>query len=456
MQNGALELRRWIAAGAVVSVLLGLAATAHGVFSPAILAYYAHSPDSDDITRWAERSSLDDVLGWWVGPWIQRTSPYYRPLSSLVFFLEYKAFGWNYQGHVIISWLLHGAICFLLYRAGLAWLQGEGRARVMLAVAAVALFNARIGPTGPGWLLAPITYGVVAWWPAQTDQFCLLACLSALLYFDAWLTSGRREGVVRALALWVIGLLFKEMAVCLPLAAGFLVLYRKGSSAARLWGRVEAGELTFAKRLGIGLFWQVVLAGLVLVAVYLAVRNVLVPGAWGPKARPLTYFLEKIVWFSAERPAGLLVTRWPWLMAVCGFLTACIYVYVRLPRRPSIAWLILVAVLGAAGLAHLLGDNFALITVPREIAAIVTVTIFFLGLLVLAHARGGPTWPLLGMVIAIHLPILHVLGPHYMYWPAAFWGLFNASLIGVVAEMKAAGRLQWNFRQPPMRSAESS
>lgn len=455
MQQGNEESQRWSGLGAIAAVVIGLAATAHGVFSPRILAFYANSPDSVDITNWADRARLEDILGWWAGPWIQRTSPYYRPLSSLVFWLEYKAFGWNFQGHVIISWLLHGAVCLLLYRAGLAWLQGDGRARVALAVAAVALFNARIGPTGPGWLLAPITYGVVAWWPGQTDQFCLLTSLGALLCFDAWLASHRRQKLVQALVLWAVALLFKEMAVCLPLAAGFLVLYRKGSSAARLWGTGDAKELTLARRLGIGLFWQVLLAGLVIVAAYLAVRSALVPGAWGPKARPLVYFLEKIVWFSAERPAGYLVTRWPWLLAVCGFLSVCIYVYVRLPRRPSIAWLLLVAVLGAGAIAHLLGENFALITVPREIAAIVTVTIFLLGLAVLAHARGGPTWPLLGMVIAIHLPILHVLGPHYMYWPAAFWGLFNASLIGVVVELKTAGRLRWNFRQPPTRLAES-
>ena len=52
-----------------------------------------------------------------------------------------------------------------------------------------------------------------------------------------------------------------------------------------------------------------------------------------------------------------------------------------------------------------------------------------LGLAVLAHVRGGVVWPLLALVVAVHIPILHVQGPHYMYWPAAFWGLFNASLV---------------------------
>ncbi|MCX7598773.1 MAG: hypothetical protein N2512_07870 [Armatimonadetes bacterium] len=450
------ELRRWETAGALIAIAIGLAATAHGVFSPRILAFYAHSPDSVDITRWAEQASARDVLSWWAGPWIQRTSPYYRPLSSLIFWLEYKAFGWNFQGHVIISWLLHGMVCLLLYRAGLAWLRGNEPVRTGLALGAVALFNARIGPVGPGWVLAPITYGVVAWWPAQTDQFCLLFSLGALLCFDSWLTSGRRKRLLQAVVLWSVALLFKEMAVCLPLAAGFVVLYRKGVCAARLRFGGDAEEPILTKHLSMGLFWQVVLGGLVIVAAYLAIRDVLVPGAWGPKARPITYFLEKIVWFSAERPAGLLVTRWPWLLAVSGFLAACIYLYARLPRRPSVMWVILVALLVSAGLAQLLGGNFALITVPREIAAIATVTIFFLGLAVLAHARSGPTWPLLGMVIAIHLPILHVLGPHYMYWPAAFWALFNASLIGVVVELKVTGRLQWSIVAPllwPRRTA---
>ncbi|MBC7286964.1 MAG: hypothetical protein H5T86_02760 [Armatimonadetes bacterium] len=445
MSDSSATTQRWTTFCAAAAVAVGLAVTAPGVFSARVLARYASSPDSVDIARWAAHARWGDVLSWWAGPWIQASSPYYRPLSSIAFWLECKAFGMNFQGHVLISWLLHGAVCLLLFRAAITWLLGDERVRAALALLAVALFNARLGPAGPHWRPAPITYGVVAWWPAQTDQFCLLFSLAALLCFDAWLTSGQRKRLGQAFTLWFAALLFKEMAVCVPLVAAALVLYRRGLKAARLRAADERAMVPIVGRLGIGLLWQVLLAGFVLVAAYLAIRSALVPGAWGPKARPAAYFFGKIIWFVAERPVSLLVTRWPWLLIISAYVAACIYVYARLPRRPSAVWLVLALILGSAALAQIFGGTFALITVPREIGAIATGTIFLLGLAVLAHARSGPTWPLLGMVIAIHLPILHVRGPHYMYWPAAFWGLFHASLVGVVVDAHKAGTLQWRL-----------
>jgi hypothetical protein len=32
------------------------------------------------------------------------------------------------------------------------------------------------------------------------------------------------------------------------------------------------------------------------------------------------------------------------------------------------------------------------------------------------------------MAVVVHLPLLWMWGPHYFYWPAALWALFNAGL----------------------------
>ena len=38
-------------------------------------------------------------------------------------------------------------------------------------------------------------------------------------------------------------------------------------------------------------------------------------------------------------------------------------------------------------------------------------------------------WMLAVMLLVVHLPILHLQGPHYLYWPAAFWGMLDAVLV---------------------------
>ena len=432
---------RWVLAGGALAIVLGLGATAHAVFSPAIRQHYADSPDSVDITRCAELATAADALQWWVGPWIQSSSPYYRPLSSIAFWLEHKAFGSNYLGHAIISWLLHGLICLCIYRIGIALLGGELKHRVVLSAVAVVLFNVRLGPLGPGWLPAPIAYGVVAWWPGQTDQLSLLFSLSSLLVFDAWLRGLNRNALWGASALWLVALLFKEMAIVLPLVAGCLILYRRGRDSLRLW-RHDGGDGS-PRRFQPGLLWSVALPGVLLAAAYLGLRAMLLPQAWGPQVRSPGYFLIKAAWFSAARPWGLVDARGPWIVVVAAFLAACIYVYARLPRRPSPVWLVLTMVVGAGVLIQLMTGNFAFIAVPGEVAAMGTMTICILGLVAFLHVRGGPTLPLLGMVAAVHLPILHVQGPHYLYWPAAFWSLLNTSILHYAWQRKVAGTLQW-------------
>ena len=140
------------------------------------------------------------------------------------------------------------------------------------------------------------------------------------------------------------------------------------------------------------------------------------------------------------------------------FLAACVCVWARLPRRPSVVWLALGMVIGAGLIAEFMGGNFALITIPGELAAIGVVTLMALGIIVLLHARCGPVWPLLAMTLAVHLPVLHVQGPHYMYWPAAFWGLFNASLLQEAwRRLKREGEVRPPGAAPPFsgRSVES-
>lgn len=425
------------------SVLVGLAATGYGVFDPHTLEVYSDSPDSVDIAQCAEKATWPDILRWWSGTWVQSGSPYYRPLSSMAFWLQYKAFGWDFQGYVIVSWLLHGLICAFLFRFAYGLLPGTPLERAVFAALAVVLFNVRRGPSGPGWIPAPVAYGVVAWWPGQTDQLCLACCLPALILLDRWLSERHRRHLVWAIALWGVALLFKEMAITMPVPAGLLVLLRRGPEALRLWERSQG-----VRRLSLGLLWRLTVPGLLLSGGFLLARRAMVPEAWGPRAREAGYFLTKVLWYAAELPQAIITARGAWVVVVSLFLALCLYVYARLPRRPAVVWPALVMLLGAGALAQALAGNFAIITVPREMAAIGTMTLFLLGIIVLLHVRSGPTWALLAMLAAIHVPILHVQGPHYLYWPAAFWGLVNASLVKYVWDSHTSGRLRFGRAAP--------
>jgi len=434
--------RRAIILGACLAAAIGLGATAWGVFHPGVLKHYSDSPDSIGITQWAERADASDMVRWWTGTWIQADSYYYRPLASYLFWLEYRAFGHNFQGHVVISWLVHAAVCVCVYLLALRLYPGPSRIAAASAILAVVLVNVRLGPEGPHWPVAPVAYSVVAWWPAQTDQMSLLLSLLALLTLDRWLEGESRLGPAQAAGLWVAALLFKEMALVLPLIAGLLALYRHGTAALRPLTPAEEERSALRP----GAVWLICLPSLAAAAGFLALRSALIPYGWGIESKPLAFYPRKVIFLLASRPYTILVSHEPWLPIAAAFTAAAVYVWVRLRRRPSAVWLV-VALIGGNGLiAQLVSGNFALLTIPGQVGALGTMSLLALGIITLAHVRVGWPWALLGMALAAHLPLLYVWGPHYFYWPAGFWALFNAGLWHYVGLRAREGTLIWPQR----------
>ncbi len=443
------SMRGRVIAGAVFAVAFALSITAVGVFHPAVLEHYSDSPDSVGITQWAERATADEVVRWWTGTWIQADSYYYRPLSSHLFYLQYRLFGWNFQGHVFISWLIHGAITLCVYLLALRLLPGSRRIARWTAMLAAVLFNLRLTPEGPHWPVAPVSFAVVAWWPAQTDQTSLLFSLLAILALDRWLQGEDRRGLFKAALLWVIALLFKEMAVILPAIAGLLALHRHGLPALRPMREFQRdAETTRAP----GSAWVIVAPSLAFALGFLVFRSALIPHGWGMEPQPLSFYPRKMLFLLASRPYTLLVSYQAWLPVAAVFITTLLYLWVRLPKRPSVVWLIMAIIIGSGLLAELVSGNFALVTIPTQLGALGTLTLLALGLAVLAHVREPWPWILLGMALVIHLPLLWVWGPHYFYWPAAFWAFFNAGLWHYVFLRADAGTLRWPQRD---RSGDS-
>jgi len=96
--------------------------------------------------------------------------------------------------------------------------------------------------------------------------------------------------------------------------------------------------------------------------------------------------------------------------------------------RLSIIYVIPGLLLWPLLMATLVGGNPAFLLSPTHADALGMALLFFGGVLVLVRSRERLVWVLAGMVLLVHLPILHLQGPHYLYWPAAFWGLLDATL----------------------------
>lgn len=393
-------------------MLISLAATCYPVFSPAIQKHFSDNPDALLIVQGARSASWRDTLGWWTGPWIEPGMPYYRPLTSMLFWAEYKLFGTDFQKYCLISWLIHGANGALLFLLALAlFRRPPDRATVVLGLLAVLLFNTRRSVNMPseGWLPLPVAWGEMPYWPAQTDLCSLLFSLLSLLALERWSREPERRQLAGALVLFVVALLFKEMAVATALLAPLLVWY---------WRRkIPWGVL--------GLFVGLALA-------FLLVRWWFVPGAWGPTPQlvlsfglKLLFYLNYDLFFAYS--TGLI---WP-LPAALGIL-GMLWGLRRLNR--SLIWLLPGALIWTLLMAQVLGGSFAAITLPKPMGILALSVLFWGGLAVLLHCRRRLLWTLSAMVAVVHAPIMHVIGPHYLYWPAAFWSLLSMALLAGVGE----------------------
>ena len=462
----------------VLAVVFGLALALTGgkIFDPAVEAKYSTNLDILEIAQSAEKADAAAIRGWWTGGWIQQSGGYYRPMSSMLFLAEYRLWGRHFQPYFVVSWMCNALSTVLL--ALLAFRLRETRDRRGLVIALVAglLFNVRHGPTGgPEWTGERLTLNLMPYWPAQTDLFSLLFSLAALVALDRGLCSNGptppasraplpyREGdgarppsgggwFVAAIGLYVVALLFKEMAVSVPLLAAGLAWYRlrrtEGDDKAQTAGSPSApalpadagsdetdtpqldaiegaGELTprsYWRRVA-GVFAAFACpAGLVLL-----VRHLWVPLVIEPSYRSGEYVGQKVAQYLSQPLTTYLGAGDYWLfVAVIG---AAVAVWACLRYRVSVVWMALGAIAWCGVAAQVLGGNFALITIPMQLGRLGLIALFVAGATLLLTRRRTLPWMLALWVAFIHAPVLHVWGPHYLYWPAAFWALLNTALL---------------------------
>lgn len=416
---------RW-AVFAVVGI--ALSATADLVFDRDKMELYS-TTNGDVLSIWrhAEQATFGRLFAWWVGPWIESDSPHYRPLASWFLYAQWLLFRRHAMAYCVVMWLLHAGNCvlilLLLYRL---W-SGTAVQRVLPGIAATAWFSipCHTGDDQTAWGNRGIAWGIMPYWPSQTDLGSLLLSLAALLLFDHWIESRRNSHLGGAAGCYVAALLFKEHAVIVPLLALALALYR----------RLERGWVarSFA-------------AGMAAALTLLVARRLFVPEAYSPRYKGAGHVIHKAFYYLLEpalvavrTDAGWIVVsaalgatflalliyrpRW-WPVAVtCGLLG--VFLPPQLAIRKELAFLLVT--IAPEGLLHLrLLMDFAALVLAWE------------------QRRRAPTLPLLASLVAVHLPILHVTGPHYHYWPTAWWAMFDTTILlglrGTVHAVQARAR----------------
>ncbi len=395
-----------------LTVVISLAGTADMIFREDVRRLYETNGDIAAIMQNAANATPASVLKWWTGVWIEPSSPYYRPLVSALIYAEYLAFGGRWRGFCLVTWLMHAGVCVVMLLLLRSLWPGSPARRVIPGLLAAGLFSIPCETTvnGPHWGNRGIARGLMPYWPAQTDVGCLLLSLACLLLVDRWLAGRRRRTLIGAGACFVGALLFKEQAVVVPLLVGVVALYRRQ-------------PLRFVS--------LVAGSGLAASALFLLLRRLLVPQAWGPEFKGVGPTALKLLVYLSEPSALAVANHQAWIIVSAALVTACVAVALWRPR------FLVYAVLGAFVAVflppQLLNGNMALPTVLPQAWWLLRAALELLLLLFVWELRGdAPTLPLLAGVLIVHLPILHVIGPHYYYWPVAWWSMLDATVIVAV------------------------
>lgn len=148
------------------------------------------------------------TLRWWTGAWCCDFVPYYRPATSLFFWLEYRAFGANgLQGFTLVHLLSH-LVMTTLCALFLAELVGWRRATLAMAIWGLHL---------PRYLGLGDTSYMFPVWKDSCDIWCCICYILALWSYLRFLRTDKRRYLGASAGAFFAALAFKEMAYTLPL-----------------------------------------------------------------------------------------------------------------------------------------------------------------------------------------------------------------------------------------------
>src|SRR5262249_34581408 len=152
------------------------------------------------------------------GPWNYPGVGYYRPLTSLMFFLEQRAFDQNFTAYNRITWVLHGLNAGLLFLIAVSLLPSMPRIRVLCGVIAAYFFGTSANS------MSFASTGAIRWWPAQNDPLCTFFILLCFLFLTRYMSTRRRGWLMGSSTAFVAAIWSKELGhVFMPAAVSMLI-----------------------------------------------------------------------------------------------------------------------------------------------------------------------------------------------------------------------------------------
>jgi hypothetical protein len=427
------RVRLLILAGVVLSVWMALSGTAGSVYvSTKYVADELSRPeDIHNLYYAAQNATWSDAPKWFVGPWNYPGIRYYRPLTSLFFLVEQRAYDKDFTAYNRITWLFHGLNAGLLFLFVVSLFSHHPRARILLG-----LLSARYFATPASSVFFGVHF-VIHWWPAQNDATCLAAGLAFLIMLDRYLKTGRRPWLWGALWAFAVSICFKEMGyVAAPMALG-LVWYRK-----RRLDRSMAAVITVALA-----FW--------------ALRWAVVPKPYGQSYLQWWIF-RKLLQYWGGAPYLFMVAGiwWHTVAGVLITLIVCFGVRRKLPAAYVAGAIVVVALLCAEYVPEV--GSWATLFEPTDMGRLISVLTFPLAMTVFWRYRQSEPglWACASWLIT-YLPSIHLINLHYYYWPGAFLAVTDAAFCACLwrwaVDMKkeANWSLNWRPAQRPRERAEA-
>jgi hypothetical protein len=154
--------------------------------------------------------------------WGREYGGFFRPLFILSYLIDINIWGARPFGFHLTNILFHSLNAFLVYILSLrsvAELRLTAGTRKMISIGAGALF-----------LLHPSHTEAVSWISGRADLLATCFCLASLLFYLACAQSKRTSQLALSLLSFVVALLAKESAICLPfliVAMGLLIVPRR-------------------------------------------------------------------------------------------------------------------------------------------------------------------------------------------------------------------------------------
>ncbi|MEN6547910.1 MAG: hypothetical protein ABFE07_17880 [Armatimonadia bacterium] len=387
--------------GVLISVVIALSLTSGLIFDSWAQAKWSDSPDSVALTHAGRQADASTVLSWWHGPWIEGEM-YYRPLSSMLMWAESRLWGFNFFPYTIVSWPMHAANSALAFLLLYSLCPGPRWQRTLSGIVAALMFNLGHHPEGAYWVRARVAWGVMIWWPVQTDFGSLLFALLSLVVLDRYLTKGKPR-LGWALGAFLAALLFKETPLALIALVPFIALYRN-----KPWVRVT---LYYA---GLG-------------AVLFILRALFVPSASNPEWMG-AYTFYKLLTYVHLLSAELLHGGEIWEYVAMVSLAGLIYGLWKL-RVPAL-YIVLASLAWPLLIGGLLTGNPAIATIPREMLILLRYA-GVIGGFVLALTTAGREPALIFIIglFAVATANVNRIGPHYWYYPVWMWGMVDGAVL---------------------------